>query len=108
GTSSNPFTWQGQYGVMQEGAGLYYLRNRHYDATAARFLSRDAITTGDPRSSEPYIYARGNPLKYIDPRGTLSTDDLEDAGDIIVALALDSFANGPNYKISFAAAERLL
>ena len=23
GTLDNPFTWQGQYGVMQEGQGLY-------------------------------------------------------------------------------------
>ena len=94
GTTSNPFTWQGQFGVMQEGQGLYYLRNRHYDASAARFVSRDSITTGDPRSSEPYVYARGNPLKYIDPLGNLSTDDLQDAGSFLAAIGLSAALTG--------------
>jgi RHS repeat-associated protein len=70
GTTENPFTWQGKYGVIQEGQGLYYVRNRHYDASAARFISRDAGLSADPRSSEPYAYADGNPLRYIDPFGT--------------------------------------
>jgi RHS repeat-associated protein len=70
GTAENPFTWQGQFGAIQEGAGLYYLRSRHYDASAARFLSRDPALYSDPRSGEPYVYAAGNPLRYIDPDGT--------------------------------------
>jgi RHS repeat-associated protein len=94
GTTSNPFTWQGKYGVMQEGQGLYYARSRHYDASAARFVSRDPVTTGDPRSSEPYIYARGNPLKYVDPLGNLSTDDLQDAQSFLAALALTAALTG--------------
>jgi RHS repeat-associated protein len=69
GTTDNPFTWQGQYGVMQEGAGLYYVRRRHYDASATRFLSRDPLPSYDPRSAEPYAYASGNPLRFIDPFG---------------------------------------
>lgn len=94
GTTSNPFTWQGKYGVMQEGQGLYYARSRHYDASAARFVSRDPFTTGDPRSSEPYIYARGNPLKYVDPLGNLSTDDLQDAQSFLAAIALSAALTG--------------
>jgi RHS repeat-associated protein len=70
GASENPFTWQGKYGVIQEGQGLYYVRNRHYDASAARFISRDTGMSVDPRSSEPYTYAAGNPLRFIDPFGT--------------------------------------
>src|SRR6201999_1649055 len=45
GTTDNPFTWQGQFGVMQEARGLYFLRQRHYDAATARFLSPDPITS---------------------------------------------------------------
>ena len=69
GTTDNPFTWQGRYGIVQEARGLYYMRDRHYDASAARFVSRDPIMTNDPRASEPYSYARGNPLMYVDPLG---------------------------------------
>ena len=30
------------------------------------------MTTADPRSAEPYTYARGNPLFYVDPTGALT------------------------------------
>ena len=70
GTSDNPFTWQGQYGAIQEGNGLYFLRSRHYDASTARFLSPDPIMSIDPLASEPYAYAGGNPLLYVDPYGS--------------------------------------
>ena len=72
GPTDNPFTWQGQYGVIQESNGLYFMRQRHYDASASRFLSPDPLTTADPRSAEPYTYARGNPLFYVDPTGALT------------------------------------
>jgi len=85
GTKDNPFTWQGQFGVMEEGRGLYYMRDRHYDAAAARFLSRDPIFTPDPRSAQPYAYARGNPLLYVDPMGDLSYSDLTHSADLIAA-----------------------
>ena len=70
GTESNSFTWQGQYGVMQEGTtGLYYMRARFYDSVSARFLNRDPIRTIGPKSVNPYQYAFANPLKNIDPSG---------------------------------------
>jgi RHS repeat-associated protein len=69
GTTDNPFTWQGQYGVIQEGTGLYFVRSRHYDAFTARFVSRDPVVSANPRSSEPYAYAGGNPLLETDPFG---------------------------------------
>ena len=70
GTADNPFTWQGQYGVFQEGTSLYNVRSRHYDASAARFVSRDSVRSADPRSVEPYAYANGNPLLFTDPFGS--------------------------------------
>jgi RHS repeat-associated protein len=74
GTADNPFTWQGQYGVIQEGLDLFYVRSRHYDASVARFISRDPKPSHNPLSSEPYAYAGGNPLRFIDPRGSDYTD----------------------------------
>ena len=70
GTSDNPFTWQGQYGTMQQGAGLFYMRSRHYDAATARFLSLDPDMDAEPQTSEPYAYGRGNPMLYTDPFGS--------------------------------------
>ncbi len=40
GTTDNPFTFQGQFGVYEEAPRLNWIRARHYDAAAARFLSR--------------------------------------------------------------------
>jgi RHS repeat-associated protein len=91
GTADNPFTWQGQYGVFQEGTALFNVRNRHYDASTARFISRDPLMSADPRSSEPYAYANGNPLLYTDPFGTSSTTNkCKPSTAVIIAVA----ANG--------------
>ncbi len=70
GSTENPFTFQGRWGVLEiEDTSLYYMRARFYDAAAGRFLSRDPVRTLDPRSANPYPYALGNPLRYVDPTG---------------------------------------
>ncbi len=66
----NPFTWQGQWGVMQEpGTSLFYLRFRYYDSAFARFLSRDPLFSPAPREINSYQYAAGNPVANGDPAG---------------------------------------
>jgi RHS repeat-associated protein len=65
----NPFTWQGWFGVMDEGNGLYYVRARYYDSATSRFISRDPIKSIGPRSVNPYQYAWSNPLRYGDWSG---------------------------------------
>jgi len=71
GSAENPFTFGGAFGVMAESAaGLYRMRARYYDARTQRFLTRDPIEATDPRGVNPYQYANGNPLAYVDPRGT--------------------------------------
>lgn len=70
GSTDNPFTFVGAYGVMQEGdSGLYYMRNRYYDAAAIRFLSRDPVKSIQPLRINPYQYAAQNPLSHFDPLG---------------------------------------
>lgn len=71
GDVENPFTWQGMWGVRQEGhSGLYATRARIYDSTLGRFLTKDPIKTTHPLGLNPYQYAWGNPLLNIDPLGT--------------------------------------
>ncbi len=70
GGTANPFTWQGAYGVMQEGStSLYYMRARYYDSATARFLSRDPSPTFAPAAIAPYEYALGDPVRLHDPSG---------------------------------------
>ena len=40
---SQPFKYVGQYGVMSEPNGLYYMRARYYDPSVGRFISEDPI-----------------------------------------------------------------
>ena len=44
---------------------------RQYDPETGRFLSPDAFKgrMADPPSQHPYMYSRGNPIKYSDPSG---------------------------------------
>ncbi len=51
--------------------GFYYLRARHYDPYAGRFIERDKII-GDPLSPQTlnrYAYVGNNPLSFTDPSG---------------------------------------
>ncbi|MBI4494508.1 MAG: RHS repeat-associated core domain-containing protein, partial [Chloroflexi bacterium] len=74
GSSPQPFTFVGQYGVRQEGASgtLYHMRARYYDASSGRFLSREPIwpAIANPRQVNPYQYALANPVRFVDPGGT--------------------------------------
>ncbi len=77
GTSDQPFTYVGQYGVRREPVGhLYDMRARAYDPTTIRFLTRDPLWPNlqDPSSLNPYQYAYQNPLRYLDPMGTEGWD----------------------------------
>ncbi|WP_444545478.1 RHS repeat-associated core domain-containing protein [Streptomyces xanthochromogenes] len=77
-------------GGHQDPTGLYHLGARYYDPNTGRF------TQPDPSGQEknPYLYAEGDPVNRIDPRGTLSLggvmDKVGEAGDII---AIGEFAS---------------
>jgi RHS repeat-associated protein len=73
GTSAQPFTFLGRWGVRQEGSGgdLYQTRVRYYGSVTARFLNREPLwpSTDDPREINPYQYAFNNPISHLDPTG---------------------------------------
>jgi RHS repeat-associated protein len=74
GSTNNLFTWQGRFGVMQEGStGVYYMRARYYDSTSARFLTRDPFCSVAPAEVDPYQYALGDPVGLSDPAGLKTT-----------------------------------
>lgn len=76
GLDPNPYGFVGAWGVRAEeaGVGLYLMGNRIYDAATGQFLTRDPLpgTLFDPLGQNPYGYARGNPLRYLDPLGLQS------------------------------------
>lgn len=64
----NPFTFVGGLGVLDEGGGLFYMRQRFYDAATGRFLQKDPA--GFEGGINLYAYAAGNPVNSVDPAGT--------------------------------------
>ncbi len=70
GSDSNPFTFVGGLGVQDEGGGLFYMKNRFYDANTGRFLQRDPI--GFEGGVNLYAYVNANPVNLSDPSGLLS------------------------------------
>jgi RHS repeat-associated protein len=70
GPSTQPFRFLGAFGIRSEGT-LCQVRARYYDPQTARFLSRDPAVPrlSDPRTLDPYLYALGNPLRYVDRDG---------------------------------------
>jgi RHS repeat-associated protein len=61
---SNAFEFTGR---ENEGNGLYAYRARYYSPSFQRFLSLDP--KGYQDDPDPYLYARNNPLTFVDPLG---------------------------------------
>jgi RHS repeat-associated protein len=77
GSTPNNYLYSGEQ--LDPNLGLYYLRARYYNSATGRFLTRDMVT-GDvlnPGTLHKYLYAEGDPVNRIDPRGT---DDVMEYG----------------------------
>jgi RHS repeat-associated protein len=75
GGSPQPFTFNGKWGVRQEGerGDLYQMRARVYDAQTSRFISRDPVwpALGNPFQVNPYQFAKANPVQWNDVTGLI-------------------------------------
>jgi RHS repeat-associated protein len=67
-TVSNPYTYVGQFGVADDGNGLYYMRARYYDPVLGRFFGEDPMDVfgGDLNL---YRYAQNGSPNILDPNG---------------------------------------
>ncbi|WP_158307186.1 RHS repeat-associated core domain-containing protein [Simkania negevensis] len=55
------------HSMSQDPTGLIWMGKRYYDSISGRFLSPDPI--GYPICLDPYAYANGDPVNYMDPDG---------------------------------------
>ena len=76
GTSNNPYRFAGER--VDPVAGLVHLRARDYEPLAGRFLGRDPFAgeLEQPHSRHRYLYARNNPLSFLDPTGRFTVANL--------------------------------
>ena len=71
GTTPNEFLFLGEYGIIDDGNSLYYIRARYYSASIGRFITKDPLTGNDSdgQSLNRYIYALNNPIQMVDISG---------------------------------------
>ncbi len=53
-------------------SGLIHFRARAYDLRLGRFAQKDPLML----EANPYLHARANPLRFVDPRGTDTEEEL--------------------------------
>jgi RHS repeat-associated protein len=63
----NPFEYVGEWGVMDEGNGLDFMRSRFYTSDDGRFLNVDPI--GQAGGLNLYAYVGNNPTNFVDISG---------------------------------------
>ncbi len=68
GSIANPFAYVGAHGVMDEGNGLYFMKNRYYDAVTGRFIQKDPLGFRGGQTNL-YVYVNNDPVKDVDPYG---------------------------------------
>lgn len=70
-TLATRFTYNGQFGVEDDGTGMYYMRTRYYNVDLKRFMNRDVVvgSSNSAQSLNRYAYVNGNPISYTDPFG---------------------------------------
>ncbi len=78
GSSAQPFTWMGMYGVQRDENRLYYLHARYYDGKTGTFISKDPhpVNYLNTQDINRYVYGYNNPLKYFDPTGLVAQNNI--------------------------------
>lgn len=71
GSSPQPFTYLGKFGVMEEAKGFYHIRARFYDASIGAFISKDSYppNAANTQSLNRYHYGFNDPLTFVDVDG---------------------------------------
>ena len=99
--TANKFRYTGQ--ALDPGTGLYFLRARYYDPSGGRFVRRDPFLgiAAAPGTTNRYVYALSNPLRYRDPSGLFSiVGAVESILDFVEILPAANHANQVNQQLS--------
>jgi RHS repeat-associated protein len=76
GAVSTTYKFTGQR--LDDSTGLYYYGARYYDPALGRFVQADSIVPnpGNPQALNRYSYVLNNPLRFIDPTGMFTEEEL--------------------------------
>ncbi len=89
GDVTNPFTFVGAAGVIDDGNELLDMRNRSYDPGAGQFLSNDPIglAGGDTNFRR---YVGNDPIIFVDPSGLAAAGASTIGSSAVTTQALDA------------------
>jgi len=78
--------YNGQYGVVTDSNGLYYMRARYYNVDIKRFINQDVVEGSiiNSPSLNKYAYCQGNPVSLLDPFGLSPQSAGSFAGHLIL------------------------
>lgn len=92
--ADNVFTYGGMFGVVTLNDRFYQMGVRVYDAATARFLTTDpAMPVLSLVSANPYTYAAGNPMQYVDRTGLVPEEVDTAIGQVSNAGAVNGTAD---------------
>jgi len=76
GTTPTTYKFTGQR--LDDSTGLYYYGARYYDPALGRFIAPDTIVPepGNPQALNRYAYVYNNPVRYTDPTGHWTEEEL--------------------------------
>jgi RHS repeat-associated protein len=85
---ANSFEYVGQWGVMDEGNGLDFMRARFYDSSLGRFTAVDplGVNAGDANF---YRYVFNDPIQNNDPSGEIAPLVVAAIGGFLIGGATD-------------------
>ncbi|RKZ81583.1 MAG: hypothetical protein DRR19_22005 [Candidatus Parabeggiatoa sp. nov. 1] len=68
---TTPFLFNGMYGVMSDGNGLYHMRARYYSPEIRRFVNQDILlgSVSEGQTLNRYAFVTGRPVSFVDPFG---------------------------------------
>jgi len=79
GTGENNYLFTGR--DLDRDLGIYYYRNRWYDPSVGRFVTKDPI--GMSGGENYYNYVDSNPINWTDPSGLIPLDTIWDTANVI-------------------------
>ncbi len=79
-------TDRGYTGQLSDATGLLNYGARYYDPAVGSFISPDSSVPGpgNPQALNRYSYTNNNPLRYTDPSGRFSEEELLDTYDAFI------------------------
>ncbi|WP_264793693.1 DUF6531 domain-containing protein [Aureispira anguillae] len=108
GSTQQPFTWRGAFGVLHQFGNIYYVRQRWHDASSGRFLSQDPYPWNptNNQTMNRYVYGLNNPLVFVDVNG-LYSEEVEEKVHSAAGVSIKELQYAANNPVNASIADYL-